>query len=72
MVLFCSWKKTFYVPSFSRNLILVSIRVPLWISYNFKDTDFTLLIKSKVIRYGIFFAMVFILYSCKIIMLITH
>ena len=38
-------EKTFYVPSFSRNLIFVSALVPLGIYYIFKDTGFTLLIK---------------------------
>ena len=38
-------EKTFHVPSFSRNLISVSTLVPLGISYNFKDTSFTLLVK---------------------------
>ena len=46
-------EKTFYIPSFSRNLFSISALVPLGISCNFKDTSFTLLIKSKVIEYGI-------------------
>ena len=46
-------ENTFYVPSFSRNLFLISALVPLGISCNFKDIGFMLLIKSEVIRYGI-------------------
>ena len=46
-------EKTFYVPSFSRNLLSISTLIPLGISYNFKDTGFTLLIKLKAIVYGI-------------------
>ena len=45
-------EKTFYVTSFSRNLISVSALVPLGISCNFQDSSFSLLIKSKVIRKG--------------------
>ena len=45
-------EKTFYVPSFSRNLISVSALEPFGISYNFLDTGFNFLIKSKVIRYA--------------------
>ena len=46
-------EKTFYVPSFSKNLFSISAFIPLGISCNFKDTGFTLLIKSEVIDYGI-------------------
>ena len=46
-------EKTFYVPSFSRNLLSISAIVPLRISCNFKDTSFTLLIKSEVNGYVI-------------------
>ena len=46
-------EKTFYLPSFSNNLISVSALVPLGISCNFKDTGLKLLIKSEVIGYGI-------------------
>ena len=46
-------EKTFYVPSFSRSLFSISALVPIEISCNFKDTSFTLLIKSEVIGYGI-------------------
>ena len=38
-------EKTFYVPSFSRNLFSISIRIPLGTSCDFKDIGFTLLIK---------------------------
>ena len=46
-------EKTFYVPSFSRNLFSISALVPLGISCNFKGIGFSLLIKSEVIGYGI-------------------
>ena len=46
-------EKTFYVPSFSRNLFAISALVPLGISCNFNDIGFMLLIKSEVIRHGI-------------------
>ena len=46
-------EKTFYVPSFSRNLFSISALIPFGISYNFKDIGFMLLIKSEVIGYGI-------------------
>ena len=45
-------EKTFYAPSFSRNLILASTLVPSGISCNFQDFDFSSLIKSEVIRKG--------------------
>ena len=45
-------EKTFYVPSFSRNLISVSALVPSGISCNFSDTGFKLKKKSEVIGYG--------------------
>ena len=38
-------KKTFYVPSFSMNLISVSALVPFGISCNLLDTGFNFLIK---------------------------
>ena len=44
--------KTFYVPSFSRNLILESALVLFRISCNFSNTGFSFLIKSKVIGFG--------------------
>ena len=45
-------EKTFYVPSFSRNLISISRLVPLGFSFNFTDLGFGLSNKSKVIGYG--------------------
>ena len=41
-------EKTFYVPSFSRNLILVSSLIPFGISCNFSNIGFNFLIKSEV------------------------
>ena len=46
-------EKTFYVPSFSRNLISISRLVPLEFSFIFSDSGFSLSNKSKVIGYGI-------------------
>ena len=45
-------EKTFYVPSFSRNLISISRLVPLIFSFNFSDYSFSLSNKSEVIGYG--------------------
>ena len=45
-------EKTFYVPSFSRNLISISSLLPLGFSFSFSDSDFSLSNKSKVIGYG--------------------
>ena len=45
-------EKTFYVPSFSRNLISISRLVPLGFSFNFTDSGFSLSNKSKVIGYS--------------------
>ena len=45
-------EKTFYVPSFSRNLISISRLVPLGFSFIFSDSGFSLSNKSKVISYG--------------------
>ena len=45
-------EKTFYVPSFSRNLLSISRLVPLGFSFNFLDSGFSLSNKSKVIAYG--------------------
>ena len=45
-------EKEFYGPSFSRNLISISILVPLGFSFNFSDSGFSLSNKSKVIGYG--------------------
>ena len=46
-------ENTFYVPSFSRNLISISRLVPLGFSFNFSNSSFSLFNKSKVIGYGI-------------------
>ena len=48
-------EKTFYVPSFSRNLISISRLVPLGFSFSFSDSSFSLSNKSKVIGYGTLF-----------------
>ena len=48
-------EKTFYVPSFSRNLILISRIVPLRFSFSFLDYGFSLSNKSKVIGFGTLF-----------------
>ena len=45
-------EKTFYIPSFSRNLISISRLVPLEFSFNFTDSGFSISNKSKVIGYG--------------------
>ena len=45
-------EKTFYVPSFSRNLISISRLVPLGFSFSFSDVGFSLSNKSQVIGYG--------------------
>lgn len=45
-------EKTFYVPSFLKNLVFVSRLAPLGVSFNFKDSDFTLANKSGVVGYG--------------------
>ena len=45
-------EKTFYVPSFSRNLISISRLVPLGFFFSFSDSGFSLSNKSKVIGYG--------------------
>ena len=45
-------EKTFYVPSFSRNLISISRLVPLGFSFSFSDSGFSLSNESKVIGYG--------------------
>nr|KYP76956.1 Retrovirus-related Pol polyprotein from transposon TNT 1-94 [Cajanus cajan] len=45
-------EKTFYVPSFSKNLISISQLAPLGFSFKFMDSGFTLLNKSKVIGFG--------------------
>ena len=45
-------EKTFYIPSFSKNLISISRLVPLGFSFNFTDSSFSISNKSKVIGYG--------------------
>ena len=42
-------EKTFYVPSFSRNLILVSRLVPLGYSFNFFDLSLSLFYKPDLV-----------------------
>jgi hypothetical protein len=45
-------EKTFYVPSFSRNLISVSRLVPFEYSFNFSDSSFSLFYKSDYVGNG--------------------
>ena len=45
-------EKTFYVPSFSRNLISISRIVPLGYSFSFYETSFSLFYKSNLVRNG--------------------
>ena len=45
-------EKTFFVPSFSRNLISISRLLPLGFSFSFSNSGFSLSNKSKVIGYG--------------------
>ena len=42
-------EKTFYVPSFSKNLISVWRLAPLGFSFNFSDSGFSLIKKSRII-----------------------
>ncbi|WKA00618.1 hypothetical protein VitviT2T_018956 [Vitis vinifera] len=46
-------QRTFYVPSFSRNLISVSRLVPFGYSFHFSETSFSLIYKSECVRNGI-------------------
>ena len=46
-------QKTFYVPSFSRNLISVSRLVPFGYSFHFSETYFNLIYKSDCVGNGI-------------------
>lgn len=46
-------EKTFYVPSFSKNLISISRRVPLWYSFDFNEASFSLFYKSKFVGNGV-------------------
>ena len=48
-------QKTFYVPSFSRNLILVSRLVPFEYSFHFSETSFSLIYKFDCVGNGILF-----------------
>ena len=45
-------QKTFYVPSFSRNLISVSRLVPFGYSFHFSETSFSLIYKSDYVGNG--------------------
>ena len=46
-------ERTFHIPSFSRNLILVSRLVPLGYSFKFSDYNFNLFCKSELIGNGV-------------------
>ncbi|KAJ9685151.1 hypothetical protein PVL29_017257 [Vitis rotundifolia] len=46
-------QRTFYVPSFSRNLISVSRLVPFRYSFHFSETSFSLIYKSDCVGNGI-------------------
>ena len=48
-------EKTFYVPSFSRNLISVSRAVPLGYSFSFYETSLSLFYKSNLVGNGTLF-----------------
>ena len=48
-------ERTFYIPCFSRNLILVSRLVPLGYSYKFSYCALSLFCKFKLIGKGILF-----------------
>ena len=45
-------EKTFYVPSFSRNLILISTLVPFGYSFKFSDISLSLFYKSDLVGFG--------------------
>jgi len=45
-------EKTFYVPSFFKNLISISRLVPLGFYFNFLDSGFTLTNKSKIVGFS--------------------
>ena len=47
-------ERTFYVPSFSQNLISVSRLVPFGYSFNFKDTPFQLFYNYECVGNDIF------------------
>ena len=63
-------EKTFYVPSFSRNLISVSRIVPLGYSFGFYETSFSLFY-NVILLEMVHCLMVFSLSICKTIPLIT-
>ncbi|KAL4376717.1 hypothetical protein GQ457_02G017480 [Hibiscus cannabinus] len=46
-------EKTFYIPSFSRNLISVSRLVPLGYCFNFSNVGFNLFYKSEIVGNGV-------------------
>ncbi|KAL4342439.1 hypothetical protein GQ457_08G014610 [Hibiscus cannabinus] len=46
-------KKTFYIPSFSRNLISVSRLVPLGYCFNLSNVGFSLFYKSEIVGNGV-------------------
>ena len=53
-------EKTFYIPSFSKNLIYVSRLAPLGFPFNSLDSGFSLINKSRIIAFdalldGIYF-----------------
>ena len=48
-------QKTFYVPSFSRNLISISRLVPFGYSFHFSETSFNLIYKSDCVGNGILY-----------------
>ena len=56
LVLSCGFilnlEKTFYVPSFSRNLISVSRVIPLSYSFSFYETSFNLFYKFNLVGNG--------------------
>ena len=60
---------TFYIPSFSRNLISISRLVPLGFSFSFLDSGFSLSNKSKVIGYVVHCMMAFSIFGYKMILL---
>ena len=63
-------ENTFYVPSFSRNLISVSKVVHLGYSFSYYETSFNLFYKSNLLEM-VHCLMVFSLSICKTIRLIT-
>ena len=52
MVLFLLLEKTFYIPSFSRNLISVSRLVPYGYSFHFSDKSLLTYFKYDVVGNG--------------------